>query len=201
LDLNGKKLILASASPRRAQLLKLIGLDFEVVESQLNEDEETFTFPEVHVLELSRMKASVVAETVREGVIVAADTVVALDDTMFGKPRDSKEAISMLRRLSGRTHTVYTGFTIFDTTTYASHNDFEKTDVTFRRMDDGEIETYVKTGDPLDKAGAYGIQDRSAVFVTKVNGCFYNVVGFPITKFYVAMRDFLNELEAVHSTS
>ncbi len=198
LDLNGNKLILASVSPRRAQILKLIGLDFEVVDSQLNEDEETFTFPEVQVLELSRMKASAVAETVREGVIVAADTVVALSDMIFGKPNDPKEAKQMLRQLSGRTHTVYTGFTIFDTRTYSTLNDFEKTEVSFRKIEDDEIETYVQTEDPLDKAGAYGIQDQSAVFVTKVNGCFYNVVGFPITKFYVAMRGFLNELESVH---
>ncbi|MCG8604078.1 Maf family protein [bacterium] len=196
LDLNGRKLILASASPRRAQLLKLIGLKFEVVESRLNEDEETFTFPENQVLELSRMKASVVAETAHEGVVVAADTVVAVGDKIFGKPKDAKDARKMLRQLSGRTHEVYTGFTILDTFTYATHNDFEKTEVTFREIDEDEIETYVKTEDPLDKAGAYGIQDQSAVFVTKINGCFYNVVGLPITKFYLRLRGFLHELES-----
>ena len=162
----------------------------------MNEDEETFTFPENQVLELSRMKASVVAETAHEGVVVAADTVVAVGDKIFGKPKDAKDARKMLRQLSGRTHEVYTGFTILDTFTYATHNDFEKTEVTFREIDEDEIETYVKTEDPLDKAGAYGIQDQSAVFVTKINGCFYNVVGLPITKFYLRLRGFLHELES-----
>ncbi len=192
LDLNGRRIILASASPRRAQLLKLIGLEFEVVQSNYDESGESYTFPEVQVLELSERKASTVAEQVEDGLIVGADTVVALEDKIFGKPKDKSAAQEMLRQLSGRTHTVYTGFTLIDQPSGRLHSDYERTEVVFRKIDDAEISRYVQTESPLDKAGAYGIQDKSSIFVSKVNGCFYNVVGLPVTKFYVALRDFLN---------
>lgn len=191
LDLNGRRIILASASPRRAQLLKLIGLEFEVVQSNCDESGESYTFPEVQVLELSERKASMVAEQVEDGLIVGVDTVVALGDKIFGKPKDKSAAQEMLRQLSGQTHTVYTGFTLIDQPSGWVHSDYERTEVVFRKIDDAEISRYVETESPLDKAGAYGIQDKSAVFVSKVNGCFYNVVGLPVTKFYVALRDFL----------
>jgi len=191
LDLNGRRIILASASPRRAQLLKLIGLEFEVVQSNCDESGESYTFPEVQVLELSERKASMVAEQVEDGLIVGVDTVVALGDKIFGKPKDKSAAQEMLRQLSGQTHTVYTGFTLIDQPSGWLHSDYERTEVVFRKIDDAEISRYVETESPLDKAGAYGIQDKSAVFVSKVNGCFYNVVGLPVTKFYVALRDFL----------
>jgi len=191
LDLNGRRIILASASPRRAQLLKLIGLEFEVVQSNCDESGESYTFPEVQVLELSERKASMVAEQVEDGLIVGVDTVVALGDKIFGKPKDKSAAQEMLRQLSGQTHTVYTGFTLIDQPSGWLHSDYERTEVVFRKIDDAEISRYVETESPLDKAGAYGIQDKSAVFVRKVNGCFYNVVGLPVTKFYVALRDFL----------
>lgn len=191
LDLNGRRIILASASPRRAQLLKLIGLEFEVVQSNCDESGESYTFPEVQVLELSERKASMVAEQVEDGLIVGVDTVVALGDKIFGKPKDKSAAQEMLRQLSGQTHTVYTGFTLIDQPSGWLHSDYERTEVVFRKINDAEISRYVETESPLDKAGAYGIQDKSAVFVRKVNGCFYNVVGLPVTKFYVALRDFL----------
>lgn len=191
LDLNGRRIILASASPRRAQLLKLIGLEFEVVQSNCDESGESYTFPEVQVLELSERKASMVAEQVEDGLIVGVDTVVALGDKIFGKPKDKSAAQEMLGQLSGQTHTVYTGFTLIDQPSGWLHSDYERTEVVFRKIDDAEISRYVETESPLDKAGAYGIQDKSAVFVSKVNGCFYNVVGLPVTKFYVALRDFL----------
>lgn len=192
LDLKGKKLILASKSPRRAQLLKLLDLEFEVVESGVDENNEAYEIPEVHVLELAQKKAGKVAENIKEGLVLGADTIVVLDGRILGKPADRKQAHEMLRLLSGRRHTVYTGFAVIDLPSGKTVSDYERTEVYFRELSEGEIARYVETESPLDKAGAYGIQDLSAVFVDKVEGCFYNVVGFPVTKFYITMKTFLN---------
>jgi septum formation protein len=191
ISLNGKRLILASSSPRRAQLLKLIGLEFEVVASQLNEDEEIYTIPEVHVLELAQKKALKVAETIDDGVVVGADTIVVLEGEILGKPASAREAHKMLRQLSGKTHTVYTGFALVERPSGNMLSDYERTQVTFRELTEEEIARYVNTESPLDKAGAYGIQDQSAVFVTRVHGCFYNVMGFPLAKFYTRLQSFI----------
>ncbi len=192
LDLKGKKLILASKSPRRAQLLKLLDLEFEVVESGVDENNEAYEIPEVHVLELAQKKAGKVAENIKDGLVLGADTIVVLDGRILGKPADRKQAHEMLRLLSGRRHTVYTGFAVIDLPSGKTVSDYERTEVYFRELSEGEIARYVETESPLDKAGAYGIQDLSAVFVDKVEGCFYNVVGFPVTKFYITMKTFLN---------
>lgn len=191
LNLNGKRLVLASASPRRAYLFELVGFDFEVMVSDVDEDNEEYSMPEVHVLELSQKKAWKVAETIKDGLIVGADTIVVLDKEIFGKPGNADEAAQMLRRLSGRTHTVYTGFTIIEKPGGKIASDYDRTDVRFRHLSQQEITEYVKTRNSLDKAGAYGIQDQGALFVSGVNGCFYNVMGFPVTKFYETLRRFL----------
>lgn len=191
LNLNGKRLVLASASPRRAYLFELVGFDFEVMVSDVDEDNEEYSMPEVHVLELSQKKAWKVAETIKDGLIVGADTIVVLDTEIFGKPGNADEAAQMLRRLSGRTHTVYTGFTIIEKPGGKIASDYDRTDVRFRHLSQQEITEYVKTRNSLDKAGAYGIQDQGALFVSGVNGCFYNVMGFPVTKFYETLRRFL----------
>ncbi|MFQ5706857.1 MAG: Maf family protein [bacterium] len=190
LDLKGKRLILASQSPRRAALLRLLRLEFEVMDSGVEEDKEQHTIPEVHVLELAERKAWKVAKRIDAGIIVGADTVVELDGQILGKPNSDQEARDMLHRLSGKTHTVYTGFALVDQPTGKCFSEFEKTRVVFRCLEDEEIETYIKTDSPLDKAGAYGIQDLSAVFAERIDGCFYNVVGFPLTKFYLCLRAF-----------
>ncbi|MDZ7372883.1 MAG: Maf family protein [candidate division KSB1 bacterium] len=191
LDLRGKRLILASQSPRRAQLLRLLGLEFEVRNSGLVEENHGPADPVEHVLALSRRKAEAVAAGVGEGYVVAADTIVVLDGEILGKPRDEAEAYAMLRRLSGRSHRVYTGFTVIEKPSGRSLSDFEVTDVHFRPLDDEEIWAYIRTGGPMDKAGAYGIQDLSAIFADRIVGCFYNVVGFPLAKWYQRMRDFV----------
>ncbi|MFQ5649906.1 MAG: Maf family protein [bacterium] len=191
LNLNGRPLILASGSPRRASLLKLVGFEFEVKASQLDERNEAYAVPEVHVLELSQKKAWKVAETIKDGLIVGADTIVVLDSQILGKPDSPAQAREMLRRLSGYTHTVYTGLAIVAQPGGRTISDYEKTDVTFRNLSDTEIEQYVETKSPLDKAGSYGIQDQGALFVSKVNGCFYNVMGFPLSKFYSLLRSFV----------
>lgn len=187
-----RTLILASASPRRQNLLRQIGLNFIVHPSGVEEDLHPTLPPEEYVLELSRKKAIWVAKNYNDAIIVSADTIVVLDGQIVNKPKDPNEARQMLKMLSGRTHKVYTGFTILDTKTNRIISDFEITDVKFRELSDDEIEEYIATGSPLDKAGAYGIQDDyGAVFVERINGCFYNVVGFPLTKFYLAMKKFL----------
>jgi septum formation protein len=191
INLNSKRLILASSSPRRAQLLKLIGLEFEIIDSKFNERDEVYTIPEVHVLELAEKKARKVAENINDAIIVGADTIVVLNNHMLGKPRTANEAREMLRTLSGKTHTVYTGLAIVDKPSEEMVSDYQRTRVTFRELNDREIEQYVKTKNPMDKAGAYGIQDQSAVFVSKIEGCFYNVMGFPLAKFYQTLQTFL----------
>lgn len=192
INLKGKRLILASASPRRAELLELLGLEFEVIESHLDEKNEFYTVPEVHVLELAHKKASKVAENINSGLVVGADTIVVIDDTIIGKPINNTEAQEMLQRLSGRGHTVYTGFAIIEHPSGKAVSEYERTEVFFRDLTKSEIEHYVENDNPLDKAGAYGIQDQSAIFVDRVQGCFYNVVGFPVTKFYVTLKAFLS---------
>ncbi len=193
LDLRGKRLVLASGSPRREQLLRLLGLEFEVRNSGLVEENHTPAEPAEHVLTLSRRKAEAVAAQVPEGYIVGADTIVVLEGEILGKPRDEAEAFAMLRKLSGRVHRVYTGFTVIEKPSGRWMSDYEVTEVHFRPLTDEEIWAYIRTGSPMDKAGAYGIQDQSAVFADRIVGCFYNVVGFPLTRWYLRMREFLGE--------
>ena len=180
-----RKFILASASPRRKILLRQIGLEFEVRPSGVSEDHDVPQQPAGHVTILSRRKAEAVASGVADAIVVGADTIVVLDGAILGKPEDQADAARMLRLLSGRTHTVFTGFTIIDKPSGRSVTAVETTEVTFRKLTADEIAAYVASGSPMDKAGAYGIQDDyGAVFVERINGCFYNVVGFPLSRFY-----------------
>ena len=190
-----KPIILASRSPRRIHLLRQIGFSFTVQESGVDEDFSAGAAPEEVVRSLSLKKAEHVAGGLREGIVIGADTIVVLDGAILGKPSSKEEAIGMLSKLSGRTHTVFTGFALLDVESRMSLVDFERTEVTFRPLNRGEIENYVDSGSPMDKAGAYGIQDDyGAVFVERINGCFYTVVGFPLSKFYSSWKLFLERL-------
>jgi len=189
----GKKLILASISPRRENLLRMIGFDFEVVNSQVDEQSEVYTIPEVHVLELAQKKALKVAEKIDGGLIIGADTVVVLNNQILGKPKDAKQAKEILQQLSGKTHEVYTGFAIVEKPSGEMLSEFVKTLVSFRKLADEEIDRYIKSGSPFDKAGGYGIQDQGALFVQKIDGCFYNVMGLPVTKLYQALEKFVRD--------
>jgi len=186
-----KPLVLASASPRRAQLLRLIDLPFTVCPSSVVENGVAHLLPEEQAIDLAKRKAQAVASVFTWGIVAGADTIVELDGRIFGKPADADEARQMLRHLSGRTHNVYTGIALQDCPTGRLVSDFSCTRVTFRVLDEGEIASYVATGSPMDKAGAYGIQDLSAIFAEKIEGCFYNVMGFPLAKFYLMLRDFI----------
>jgi septum formation protein len=180
-------IVLASNSPRRARLLEQMGFSFRVLPAEGVDEDVSISDPVSLVLELSRRKAESVLPRVKEGFVVGADTVVCLEGAILGKPRDAKDAVSMLRRLSGKTHDVFTGFTVIQVNG-VRFSDVERTKVSFRELEDWEITSYVRTGSPLDKAGAYGIQDRSGLFVDRIEGCFYNVVGFPLTKFYEGLK-------------
>ena len=188
-------IILASQSPRRAHLLDQIGLRFSVSPSSVVEEIDPESSSEENVKRLSLHKANDVAKKHREGIVIGADTIVVINGTVLGKPTNEKNAQEMLRMLSGKTHTVFTGFALVDVRSKKSYIDSEKTEVTFRALTENEIEQYVATGSPMDKAGSYGIQDDfGAVFVERIAGDYYTVVGFPLSKFYLAFMKFADEL-------
>lgn len=184
---------LASQSPRRQLLLRQIGFKFAVRPSTVVERFLEGEAPSRSVRRLALEKARDIAGKVRGGLVVGADTVVVLRRQVLGKPKNSKEASRMLRSLSGKWHTVFTGFAIVDADSGRWRTDVVQTKVRFRKVTNDEVERYVASGSPLDKAGAYGIQDDyGAVFVEEVRGCFYNVVGFPLSRFLVRFAEFMN---------
>jgi len=170
-------LILASASPRRQELLKLFGLPFTVKVADIDETMDPAASPYDEVARLSREKALAVARE-PDDVVVAADTIVVCEGLRLGKPRDEQDAVSMLKKLSGRDHQVMTGYTVLRGNTAETHT--EVTDIHFRELTDGEIRRYVASGEPMDKAGSYGIQGGAALFCTHMVGDYYNVMGLPV---------------------
>jgi septum formation protein len=191
--------ILASVSPRRRDLLRQIGLRFHIMPSTVDETIDEQVPPEMHVRILAERKARDVAFHLSDGIILGADTIVVLGDEILTKPADPAEAVRMLQRLSGEQHQVYTGFTLLELPSWRSITEVECTDVWFRKLDPDEILRYVESGSPLDKAGAYGIQDDfGAVFVSKVCGDFYNVVGLPLSRFYCAFTKFVKDGHPAH---
>lgn len=188
------KLILASSSPRRKKLLRQVGLSFIVRPSAAEEHFRSTESPAQNAKRIALEKALNVRDSLKSGIIVGADTIVVLGKTILGKPRDKEEAQRMLRMLSGKTHQVYTGFALVDVKTGKRYAGVEKTSVTFRKLSTDEIRRYVASGSPMDKAGAYGIQDDyGAVFVEKVEGCFYNVMGFPLSRFFTVLKQFVRD--------
>ncbi|HAL57406.1 MAG TPA: septum formation protein Maf [Bacteroidetes bacterium] len=189
-------LILASKSPRRRLLLRQIGFKFTVRASRVAERFSRNESPAHNAKRIALEKAREIASQVREGIVVGADTIVVVGNRILGKPRSKPHAVRMLKLLSGREHIVLTAFALVDGRSGRYVVDIEKTKVLFRRLSEEEIRGYVASGSPMDKAGAYGIQDDyGAVFVQRVEGCFYNVVGFPLTKFYVTLQEFLKTLD------
>lgn len=180
-------IVLASQSPRRAALLRQLGIPFDVIHNEVDETLPPGTDPREAVVRLAKAKAESVAAHLKRGLVIGADTVVVHQGHILGKPHDAADAVQMLRRLSGDTHQVYTGFSLVQVG-QGSVEDVEVTAVTFRDLSDWEIEDYVATGAPLDKAGAYGIQERASIFVSAIEGDYANVVGFPLTRFVLAWR-------------
>ncbi len=184
-------MILASQSPRRRELLALISPEFEVIPAQGEEKLPEGIAPDEAVLLLSQQKAAEVsARKFPSGdvtdTIIAADTVVAIDGDILGKPYSRENAVEMLRRLSGRKHSVFTGVTVITPDRTISF--VEETAVEFFPLTESEIEAYVSTGDPMDKAGAYGIQGRGALLVKRIEGDYYNVMGLPVGELYRRLR-------------
>lgn len=178
-----KKLILASQSPRRRMLLENIGLKFEILVDDAEEEKEADWSPEKTVMALAEQKAVNVAKgVVSSAIIIGADTVVAVDGEILGKPKDEQQAAQMLRRLSGREHCVFTGVAVLDTETGEKHIFYEQTKVRFKPLTAEEIQRYIASGEPMDKAGAYGIQELGSLFVEGIDGDYFNVVGLPVCR-------------------
>ena len=186
-----KNIILASGSPRRKELMAQAGIPFAV---KVSACEETVTKekPEEIVQELARKKAAAVAQAEKEdALVIGADTVVALNGKVMGKPRDKEEAFQMLRLLQGKTHEVWTGVCILERQADGSIKEecfAQKTEVEMYPMEETEIRGYIETGEPMDKAGAYGIQGKALVFVKKIEGDYYNVVGLLIAELYQRLK-------------
>lgn len=184
-----QKIYLASKSPRRRKLLKQLGIKFKSF--SVNSIEEFFDgeHPVECVKRIALEKMELAKMKVNNGIIITADTIVVLNKKVLGKPHNEKDAIKILSMLSGKKHTVFTGFCVLNQKTNKRVVNYEKTEVEFRKLNKDEIVDYVKGGSPMDKAGAYGIQDDfGAVFVKRINGCYYNVVGLPLTNLYNAIR-------------
>lgn len=174
------KFILASNSPRRRELLTLAGIEYTVIPSECEEILPENIKPADAVEELARQKAEDVFRRYSDAVVIAADTVVALGDTILGKPSDEDDAFRMLSSLSGKVHTVYTGVCIMA----ENHTDIFHcaTEVEFYELSENDIKDYIATGEPSDKAGAYGIQGKGSLLVRKINGDYFNVVGLPLAE-------------------
>jgi septum formation protein len=186
------QIYLASKSPRRRKLLKQIAINFKSFSVDLDEDIIDGEHPVRTVKRLALHKSEAAIKKIKSGIVITADTIVVLNNEIIGKPKNKKDAFDILSGLSGKTHAVYTGFVICNICSGRKIVDYEKTKVTFRKLLPEEIRNYIETGSPMDKAGAYGIQDDfGAVFVEKINGCYYNVVGLPLAKFYKRLMEFI----------
>ena len=189
-----KPLILASQSPRRKQLLEQVQIPFSIVSSQIEEKMNHELSPEELVLSLAAQKAEAVYRDHEDHVVLAADTIVVIDGRVLGKPNSAEEAVHMLKRLSGQTHHVLTGVSIFGQNRNVCF--FEKAEVTFFPLTDEEILAYVRSGEPSDKAGAYGIQGLGATLVEKISGDYFTIVGLPIAR---VVRVLKNEFQITRS--
>jgi septum formation protein len=187
-------IVLASKSPRRSHLLKSLGFDFKVVTADIDESLDTFLPPEAYCIHLAWSKAEKVAYSIKyEALVIGADTIVVLDDMIINKPETPEQAAQFLSLLSGNTHQVYTGITLMNSADKSWLTDYQVTNVTFRDLDTKEILSYIRSGSPMDKAGAYGIQDDfGAVFVNHIEGCYYNIVGLPLEMLYSSIKKFVN---------
>lgn len=182
------RFILASSSPRRRELLASIGIDFDVVPSEIPEEHQPGEAPEEYVARLSRDKASAIARQHRGRWIIAADTTVLLGEQLLEKPADAQDAARMLSLIAGRTHTVYTGVTLQNVDRNYHETRVAESEVRMLPLSRQEIEWYVATGEPLDKAGAYAVQGIGAMFIDSIHGSYTNVVGLPLAMLFQMLR-------------
>jgi len=194
LNTESNLIILASKSPRRVELLKKIISHFQVKVSNVDENFNGDLSPQQLAVTLSKLKAENISTFFENGIVVGADSIVVLEDLILGKPKDPADAFKMLSGLSGKTHQVITGFTVIQNQNQNQNivSDYEVTDVKFRDLSAQEIKKYIETNNPFDKAGSYGIQDEGGIFVDKINGCYFNVMGLPITRLYLVLKEMID---------
>lgn len=186
-----KKIILASASPRRRELLKLIGLEFEVIPSDVEENIENEPFSIELIENLAVEKAVDVAEKIDfPAFVIGSDTVVLINNKVLGKPKDKEDAFNMLKMLGGKTHQVLSAIAVIDTEAGKILKDSVISDVTFKELSDEEIKSYIQTNEPMDKAGAYAIQGVGSIFVKSIKGCYFNIVGISVFKLAEMLKEF-----------
>lgn len=183
-------IILASSSPRRHEILSRLGLCFTMDSADVDESVDENLLPGQAAQALALRKAQAVVSHYTQGLIIAADTIVAVDGKILGKPSDSSDALAMLLTLQGREHNVYSGFAVIDASTQQTAADYEQTSVVFRPIDEAEARSYVATGEPVGKAGSYAIQGLGAVFIKEIHGDYYNVVGLPVFKLAQVLKTF-----------
>jgi len=182
-------LILASASPRRIELLKGFGLSFSVIPSGADESFRPGEIPRDHVRRISSAKALAVAADHPDAWVLGADTIVVIDGRVLGKPKDKAEARSMLRLLSGLEHSVYTGFTIVRKTKALLRQRVVRSVVVFRRISEDELEWYVNSDEPYDKAGGYAVQEKGGLFARRIRGSYSNVIGLPVSEVFEVLKE------------
>jgi len=186
---NKLHIVLASSSPRRQQMLKLVDVPFEIVVSHYEENNAMKSWPSKIVMTHAKGKVEDVIPHVKKGVIVGADTLVYKDKVIYGKPADMADAHRMLKELQGKSHYVYTALAIFDTEKKKWVVDYLKTKVFMRPLTKKEISRYFELINPLDKAGSYAIQEAGSIIIDRIEGCYYNVLGFPMAKLDEMMRE------------
>jgi septum formation protein len=187
------KLILASSSPRRAEVMRNAGFVFEVRPADVDETRQAHEAAEAYVSRIAKAKAETVAQRVRaageRAIVIAADTTVVAEGQILGKPRDADDARRMLRLFSGKTHEVLTALCVINIPTGKEALHVERTRVDFLKMSEEEIESYIQTGEPFDKAGAYGIQGIAGRFATSIEGCYFNVLGLPLSRLWTTLQE------------
>ena len=181
---NNYKIILASQSPRRAEIMRMIGVNFKVDSSNINEEMNQKIEQNEIAMNISKAKAEKISQKYPNNIIIGADTIVVHNEKIFGKPKDKNESKKMLKALSGDCHTVITGVTIMNKKLGVLKNFSESTKVFVQTIPTKQIEFYVNNYNTLDKAGSYGIQEWFSVWIKKINGCYYNVMGLPVSKLY-----------------
>lgn len=186
-------LILASASPRRRELLRFVGLKFKTIPAHLNEDYIEGESPREHVKRLSQDKAIAIAKKYPNAVVLGADTIVVIDKSILGKPENKYQARKMLKKLSSREHKVYTGFTIAQEASKVCYTNVVLSAVKFKKISPQELEWYVASDEPYDKAGGYAVQGKGAYFIKSIRGSYTNVIGLPLCE----VLETLKKLEAI----
>ena len=197
------KFILASSSPRRRELLLRLQTPFDIILPDVDESIiPPYGSPETYCTALAELKANDISQHYPNNLVIGSDTIVVLDNNIMGKPEDKTMAQNMLKTLSGKTHHVYTGVCLKWADKNIHHLFAEITMVTFRELSEADINHYIESCPPYDKAGSYGIQDWSAVFVKEIKGCYDNVVGFPISRFYEELKKLgINLLDSLSESS